>query len=137
MTIVEQPLEPEKKDENKKEEDEVPEEIKPSDEEKPNVQSEADLAMMSNEAQRIIGEAQENLNALARGDYTQHNKGNNAKLLAGGALAAGAILTAGELANAQNGPGNTQDEGDAVNGGAANGTEGGGIDTSAEPFDSA
>ncbi|KAL3922547.1 MAG: hypothetical protein SGILL_002146 [Bacillariaceae sp.] len=128
LTIVEQPLEPEVKPDDKKEE-ESPEDNKPMDDKPANVQSEADLAMMSDEAQRIIGEAQEKLNALARGDYTQPNKGNNAKFLAGGALAAGAILTAGELANAQTG--NTQDEGDAVEGGVEGG-DGGMADASAE-----
>jgi hypothetical protein len=84
-------MEPEQKNDDKKEEEAL-KENKPSDEklsnaESGNVQSEEDLFSMSEEAQRIIGEAQEKLNALARGDYTQPNKGNNAKLLAGGALA--------------------------------------------------
>lgn len=52
-----------------------------------------DLAAMSDEAQRIIEEAQARLNALSRGEYS------NGGLRPGVTLEAAAILTAGELAN--------------------------------------
>ncbi|KAL3923220.1 MAG: hypothetical protein SGILL_001778 [Bacillariaceae sp.] len=118
LTIAEEPLDQGSKKDTMKEEVSLEDSNKPSFD--TNVQSEADLAMMSEEAQRIIGEAQEQLNALARTDYTQNNQAKNAKLLAGGTLAAGAILTAGELANAQQ---QTQDEGDVE--GDAGGEDGG------------
>lgn len=57
-----------------------------------------DLVEMSEEAHRIIEEAQARLNALSRGEYNKTIKG---KLRPGGALAAGAVLMAGELANAK------------------------------------
>lgn len=57
-----------------------------------------DLVEISEEAHRIIEEAQARLNALSRGEYNKTNKG---KLRPGGALAAGAVLMAGEAAIAK------------------------------------
>jgi hypothetical protein len=108
LTIVEDTIQNEPKPDDKK--DKFPE--KPSvdttsDErpstDKPTVtqdseEEDLDLAEMSDEAHRIIEEAQARLNALSRGEYNRSNMG---LLRPGGTLAAGAVLMTGELANAQ------------------------------------
>lgn len=79
-------------------------------------QADIDLAAMSDEAQRIIEEAQARLNALSRGEFNKDKKG---KFRPGGTLAAGAVLMAGELANAQSLPAEGGLSGDGGEGGIA------------------
>ena len=53
---------------------------------------------MAQEAQQIIDEARAKLDALSRGEY---NPNPTSKFAPGGMLAGGAVLMAGELAEAQ------------------------------------
>jgi hypothetical protein len=135
LTIVEDTIQNEPKPDDKK--DKVPE--KPSvditSDERPSTdkptetqdseEEDLDLAEMSDEAHRIIEEAQARLNALSRGEY---NRSNIGLLRPGGTLAAGAVLMAGELANAQTLAAEGGVSGDGEGEGAVEGGDGGVVD---------